>query len=95
MREAHRLRLLEIDSVVNLLLGVALLGMPEATIAFFGLPATDELFYASVLGAVLFGIGVALWAERKNDDNVQSPSDSKAKDESKAPEDAKKEDAVV
>ena len=68
MREAHRLRLLEIDSVVNLLLGVALLGMPEATIAFFGLPATDELFYASVLGAVLFGIGVALWAERKNDE---------------------------
>ncbi len=68
MKETHRLRLLEIDSVVNLLLGVALLGMPKATIGFFGLPATDEVFYVSILGAVLFGIGVALWAERKNDE---------------------------
>ena len=67
MKEAHRLRLLEVDSIVNLLLGIALLGMPEATIAFFGLPATDEVFYVSILGAVLFGIGVALWVERKND----------------------------
>ena len=68
MKETHRLRLLEIDSVVNLLLGVALLGMPQSTIAFFGLPAADEVFYVSILGAVLFGIGIALWVERKNDD---------------------------
>ena len=67
MRETQRLRLLEIDSVINVVLGAALLGVPEATIAFFGLPPADELFYVSILGAVLIGIGIALWVERKND----------------------------
>lgn len=69
MSEAHRLRLLEIDSGINLLLGVALLGMPKATIAFLGLPPTDEIFYVSILGAVLIGIAIALWVERKNDEH--------------------------
>jgi hypothetical protein len=68
MNETNRLRLLEIDSAINLLLGVALLGMPQATIAFLGLPAADEIFYVSILGAVLIGIGIALWVERKNDE---------------------------
>ena len=68
MKETHRLRLLEIDSAINLLLGIALLGLPQATIAFLGLPATDEVFYVSILGAVLIGIGIALWVERKNDE---------------------------
>ena len=68
MKETHRIRLLEIDSGINVLLGVALLGMPEATIAFLGLPATNEVFYVSILGAVLIGIGIALWVERKNDE---------------------------
>lgn len=68
MRETHRLRILEIDSGINLLLGIALLGMPEATLEFFGLPATDQVFYVSILGAVLIGIGIALWVERKDDE---------------------------
>ena len=68
MKETYRLRLLEVDSGINVLLGVALLGMPEATIALLGLPATDEVFYVSILGAVLIGIGIALWVERKNDE---------------------------
>lgn len=42
--------------------------MPEATIAFLGLPATEEVFYVSILGAVLIGIGIALWVERTNDE---------------------------
>ena len=68
MRESHRLRLLEIDSGINLLLGIVLVGMPDATIAFLGLPATEEVFYVSILGAVLIGIGIALWVERTNDE---------------------------
>ena len=68
MKEAHRLRLLETDSLINILLGIALLFFPSTTIAFFGLPTTDTVFYVTILGAVLLGIGIALWLERKNDD---------------------------
>ncbi len=66
MREADRLRLLAVDSLVNLALGFALLVLPNTTISFFGLPAVETTFYVTVLGAVLFGIGVALWVERRN-----------------------------
>ena len=69
MKESHRLRLLGVDSIINLVLGAALLTLPQATITFFGLPATDTAFYVSLLGAILLGIGVALWIERKNDSN--------------------------
>ncbi len=66
MREADRLRLLAVDSLVNLALGFVLLVLPNTTISFFGLPAVETTFYVTVLGAVLFGIGVALWVERRN-----------------------------
>lgn len=55
--------LLTIDGIVNLLLGVLLLWYPTSLAADFGLPADGRPFFASVLGAVLFGIGLALLIE--------------------------------
>jgi len=57
-------RLLVIDAVVNLALGVLLLLFPAGIVALLGLPETNTHFYASILGAVLFGIGIALLVER-------------------------------
>ena len=55
--------LLLADSFINLAFGVFLLFLPGTTIVFFGLPETNTLFYVSVLGAVLLGIGIALFLE--------------------------------
>ncbi len=68
MKEQHRLRLLTIDSAINIVLGVCLLALPGKTIDFFGLPTTSTYFYVILLEAVLLGIGIALWIERKNED---------------------------
>ncbi len=62
MASKHRL-LLAIDAVVNLALGAILLGFPAGLIDLLGLPPTSTYFYASILGAVIFGIGVALVLE--------------------------------
>ena len=56
-------RLLFIDCIVNLLLGILLLLFPIGIIDFLGLPQTDTNFYPSILGAVIFGIGLALFLE--------------------------------
>lgn len=53
-------RLLQIDALINLLLGVLLLLFPEPLVTTLGLPGTDQAFYPGILGAVLFGIGIAL-----------------------------------
>jgi hypothetical protein len=55
--------LLAIDAVINLVLGGVLLCLPASSVRFLGLPSTSTYFYASILGAVLFGIGVALAVE--------------------------------
>ena len=55
--------LLFIDGIVNLLLGVILLFFPAGLLDLLGLPPTNTYFYASILGAVIFGIGVALLLE--------------------------------
>ena len=52
--------LLVIDGIINLLLGIILLSFPLGAAKWMGLPPTDTNFYASILGAVLFGIGIAL-----------------------------------
>ena len=65
---ADHLKLLAIDSIINVVLGSCLLFIPGATIRFFGLPPTDTNFYVTVLGAVLLGIGIALWIERHNEE---------------------------
>jgi hypothetical protein len=52
--------LLIIDGVINLLLGALLLCFPLGIAAVLGVPSPAHAFYATLLGAVLFGIGVAL-----------------------------------
>lgn len=58
MRSA-RTRVLFIDALANLLLGVALLLFPVVA-GWFGIPESDTSFYPTILGGVLFGIGLAL-----------------------------------
>ena len=55
--------LLVLDAVVNLALGLLLVLFPARLAALLGIPLRDGLFIASVLGAVLIGIGVALLLE--------------------------------
>jgi len=45
------------------LLGVLLLLLPFGILAFLGLPEVNTYFYSSILGAVIFGIGLALVLE--------------------------------
>jgi hypothetical protein len=56
--------LLAADAIINLLLGLLLLLLPVGLLEFLGLPPTDTFFYTSILGGVIFGIGVALSLER-------------------------------
>lgn len=63
MKSKHKTLLL-IDGVINLALGVLLLLFPAGIVAWLGLPYTNTNFYPSILGAVLFGIGIALLIER-------------------------------
>ena len=55
---------LTIDGIVNLTLGLALTFFPEGLLAAVGLPIPSTSFYASILGAVLVGIGLALLVQR-------------------------------
>jgi hypothetical protein len=63
MRPRDRVLLL-VDAGVNLVLGAALLLFPTGLVRFLGVPPATSRFYPSLLGAVLFGIGVALLVER-------------------------------
>jgi hypothetical protein len=56
--------LLVIDGVANLVLGILLLLFPLGVAEFLGLPVPESNFYATILGGVIFGIGVALLIER-------------------------------
>ena len=62
MRSKHKI-LLIIDCVVNVLLGLLLLLFPFGVIDLLGLPDTNTHFYPSILGAVILGIGLALFFE--------------------------------
>ena len=62
MRQKSKV-LLVIDGVVNVVLGILLLLFPAGVLDLLGLPATSTYFYPSILGAVLLGIGVALFIE--------------------------------
>ena len=59
-----RKELLTIDAVVNLVLGILLIWYPAPLAQAIGLSADGRPFFASVLGGVLFGVGVALLIER-------------------------------
>jgi hypothetical protein len=65
----HGKQLILIDCIINLFLGAVLMASSDVVVRFFGLPATDQYFYPNILGAVLFGIGIALLIEykRKNE----------------------------
>jgi hypothetical protein len=56
--------LLVVDAAINLLLGLLLVFFPARIISALGVPATETMFYPSLLGAVLFGVGIALVIER-------------------------------
>ena len=56
--------LLVIDGVVNLALGILLIFFPEQLMGALDLPGVETFFYVNILGAVLFGIGIALLVER-------------------------------
>ena len=59
MQEPEK-RLLIIDGIVNLLLGILLLLFPFGIAPILGVPVPNNHLYATILGAVLFGIGIAL-----------------------------------
>jgi hypothetical protein len=56
--------LLTIDAAADLILGALLVAAPRQVIQWIGAPRPSTAFYPSILGAVLFGIGVALLIER-------------------------------
>ena len=56
--------LLTLDAVINLALGILLLLFPSGLVSALGVPEATPAFYPSILGAVLFGIGIALLIER-------------------------------
>ena len=60
--------LLLVDSIINVFLGIVLLAYSEPIVEFFGLPVTSINFYPNILGAILFGIGIALFIEYKRKD---------------------------
>lgn len=55
--------LLYIDAAINLALGVLLISFPMGVAEAVGVPIPDHPFYASILGGVLLGIGIALLIE--------------------------------
>lgn len=57
--------LLRVDAAVNIGLGTLLLLFPPRLVALLGVPGSPTSFYPNLLGAVLFGIGIALlWETR-------------------------------
>ena len=56
--------LLIVDGIVNLALGGLLIFFPAPLVNAFDLPKVETFFYVNILGAVLFGIGIALLLER-------------------------------
>ena len=61
---ARKNLLLVVDGIVNLALGVLLVFFPAQLMNAFDLPKVETFFYVNILGAVLFGIGIALLLER-------------------------------
>ena len=59
MSPKHKAFLL-IDGIVNLVLGVLLLLFPFGIAEILGVPQPEINFYPTILGGVIFGIGIAL-----------------------------------
>ena len=58
-----RTTLLRVDGAINLVLGLLLMAFPSGLVEALGVPPTEDRFYPTVLGAVLFGMGIALLLE--------------------------------
>jgi hypothetical protein len=56
-------KILLVDAIINLVLGVLLATFPRSVVELLGVPDTDATFYPSILGAVLIGIALALLIE--------------------------------
>lgn len=63
MKKKHAI-LLTIDGIINLVLGILLLLFPFGMAEILGVPQSNVNFYPTILGAVIFGIGIALLIER-------------------------------
>jgi hypothetical protein len=63
MGKKHAL-LLTIDGIINLALGILLLLFPLGMAKLLSVPQSTVNFYPTILGAVIFGIGIALLIER-------------------------------
>lgn len=61
-----RSRLLTVDGAANLLFGVFLLALPRPLFEALSLPWTGRSLYATILGGVLVGIGIALLQESRS-----------------------------
>ena len=61
-----RSSLLIIDGILNLALGALLIFFPDNLVSALGVPGATPAFYPNILGGVLFGIGIALLIEQKN-----------------------------
>ena len=62
MKTLHSI-ILSIDTIINLIIGIVLLLYPLGIPVWLGLPESNNGFYPLILGAVIFGIGLALWIE--------------------------------
>lgn len=58
--------LLLLDAWINVILGGMLLAGPLGSLSWLGLPQPSSFLYSSILGAVLFAIGLALFLEARN-----------------------------
>ena len=56
--------LLSIDGIINLVLGILLLLFPFGIAELLGVPEAKTNFYPTILGGVIFGIGISLFIER-------------------------------
>jgi hypothetical protein len=55
--------LLKADAAINLILGILLMAFPSGVVKALGVPMSAPPFYATILGGVLLGIGMALLLE--------------------------------
>jgi hypothetical protein len=69
MKSMKHSKALLIDAIINIFLGMVLLSYSPFVIRLFGLPSADHYFYPNILGAVLFGIGLALIVEYRRKDS--------------------------
>jgi hypothetical protein len=58
-----RTNLLRVDGAINLALGALLMAFPSGLVETLGVPPAEGRFYPSLLGAVLIGVGIALFLE--------------------------------